>query len=611
MTSRGWQSWRWGISAALLLTCIALIPQISLWWEKGKEWQGLYAVVHPDEPAYSAYLNALMDGRPRRNDPYTGRDELPGAPQPESLFSLQFIPAYALAWLARLSGLSASSAFIALTICASFLSVLALFHLLHELTASATLSAAGALAVLCFGTLAGGYGEIRLLLGLPPAGAGDIALPFLRRYLPALVFPLFFAYCHYVRRAVFSESARQRGTAAIWAGFLLAVLIFSYFFLWTAAVAWLAGFILLFLLLYWQRRAFVLRMSMIVGSIATGALIPWSWLLTKRTASLDTTQALAFTHQPDFSWVSERIGLAIFIVLLLAGCFRLVEWKAPHTLMAASFALLPVIVFNQQVITGRVLQPIHYELFIANYSVVLAAALVLAGMLAGLHGRRSVTLVIVLLALAATGWGTAEAIGIARRKADYAKSLDEYMPVYARLRELHQQDNAKEENLSLLNPRPVVMSSDADLADVLPTVAPQAVLWSVHLPVYAGLRNGEAKERFHHYLYYSGITTEELEKAVRGYQFAIIAALFGYERALPALSPHARPITESEIRAELQRYADFTGSFTRQQAAQYPITYVVIPVHDEPGLRNLDRWYERDSGERINRWMLYRVHLKP
>src|SRR5947207_7879294 len=89
--------WKWGALAALGVMLLALWPQINMWIARGNNWQGSYVAVQGDEVAYSAYLNALIDGRPRRNDPYTGRDDTAAQPLPESLFSIQFVPAYAIA----------------------------------------------------------------------------------------------------------------------------------------------------------------------------------------------------------------------------------------------------------------------------------------------------------------------------------------------------------------------------------------------------------------------------------------------------------------------------------------------------------------------------------
>src|SRR6266498_4884503 len=92
---------KWGALVATAITLLALMPQIHFWIGRGSQWNGAYAILQPDELLYSAYVNALIDGRPRRNDPVSGRDDHPQAPLPESLFLLQFFPPYAVALPAR------------------------------------------------------------------------------------------------------------------------------------------------------------------------------------------------------------------------------------------------------------------------------------------------------------------------------------------------------------------------------------------------------------------------------------------------------------------------------------------------------------------------------
>src|SRR5258708_31648605 len=134
MSRSGIESWKWAVWGALAITVLSVYPQLVMWGVRGREWNGSFAEVDGDEWAYSAYVQALIDGRPRRNDPYTGRDERVGDPQPESLFSIQFVPAYLIATPARLLGLSSSTAFIVLGILTPFLSCLSIFWLLSNLT---------------------------------------------------------------------------------------------------------------------------------------------------------------------------------------------------------------------------------------------------------------------------------------------------------------------------------------------------------------------------------------------------------------------------------------------------------------------------------------------
>ena len=148
--------WKWMIWSAIAITMLSLYPQILMWGARGRDWNGTYAEIHGDEWVYSAYIQALIDGRPRRSDPYTGRDDRPGDPKPESLFSIQFVPAYMIAVPARLLRISSSTAFIILGLLAPFFASLAIFWLIFNLIREHKLAAAGSLIVLCLGGGRGG-----------------------------------------------------------------------------------------------------------------------------------------------------------------------------------------------------------------------------------------------------------------------------------------------------------------------------------------------------------------------------------------------------------------------------------------------------------------------
>src|SRR5437867_198385 len=114
MSRLSFSSIRWFALPGTAMVLLSLMPQIHLWFVRGRDWNGAYATLQGDELLYSAYINALIDGRPRRNDPFAGRDSTSKSPLPESTFSIQFIPAYMIASLARALGKSASTAFIVL-----------------------------------------------------------------------------------------------------------------------------------------------------------------------------------------------------------------------------------------------------------------------------------------------------------------------------------------------------------------------------------------------------------------------------------------------------------------------------------------------------------------
>jgi hypothetical protein len=216
---------RWAIWGAVAITLLSLYPQLLMWGARGREWNGTYAEIHGDEWVYSAYIQALIDGRPRRNDPYTGRDDRPDDRQPESLFSIQFVPAYMIAAPGRLFRFSSSTAFIVVGILAPLFGCLAICWLIFNLTKDHKLAAAGAVVVLCLGGLAAGQGIIHLLV----SGYQYSFIPFLRRFEPATPFPMFFLFCTFVWKSLQSNRIRAYVWAAA-AGLTLVLLIFSYFF---------------------------------------------------------------------------------------------------------------------------------------------------------------------------------------------------------------------------------------------------------------------------------------------------------------------------------------------------------------------------------------------
>ena len=50
--------------------------------------------------------------------------------------------------------------------------------------------------------------------------------------------------------------------------------------------------------------------------------------------------------------------------------------------------------------------------------------------------------------------------------------------------------------------------------------------------------------------------------------------------------------------------------FSRDQVLKRPITYAVIPAGTNFDFENVDRWYERDNGERVGAYTLYRLKLR-
>jgi hypothetical protein len=346
----------------------------------------------------------------------------------------------------------------------------------------------------------------------------------------------------------------------------------------------------------------------IVAVLSLTTLVPFAILYSNRAASLDAVQALEASHRPDLLRLPEIISFVILLMLASLVLRKRIPGREPMMLAAASFALMPIIVFNQQVITGRSLQPLHYEMFVANYSALIAVVVAAAAvfMKIAVPPIRIPRRALLWVAICAFEWGAYETFVATRRSMEFARRLDEARPVALRLEELARHDDGKGSQT-----RATVLSTDLLAADGLPTTAPQAVLWAPHMPVFSGVTASESKERFYQYLYYTGISAERLREILTNErQYGFVAGLFGFERAIKGLSLHYKPITTEELQSELDQYAKYGASFTHERAERTKLSYLIVPAEDEPNLANLDRWYERDKGERIKSYTLFRLSLR-
>jgi hypothetical protein len=586
--------WKWRAFAIISILLLSLGPQIQFWIERGSNWHGAYATLNADEFLYSGYLNALTDGRPRRCDPFSGRDDRANQPLPETAFSIQVVPAFILSSIAKVFGLSASTMFIVLAAAAGLLASLAVFWLLSSITGDPRIAGAGTLFVLLTGTLFAAEGLIGVLLKLDIVALG---LPFLRRYQPAATFFLFFIFCTFVWRALNADKLQAARPQALLAGLTFATLVFSYFYLWAAALAWLGCVGLLWLLLQPARqRRQSLEVLAIVAAIFAVAVIPYANLLSNRSRTLDELQTLISTRQPDLFRMPEIIGAFILVILIIFVRQRRIQASDPKVIFAASFALLPVVVFNQQVLTGQSMQPFHFEAFIVNYAVLVGAVIFVALVRQNIStsaliwiASLSILLGLVEVQLPAGGFS----------KSDITK--DEMIPVLKRLKELPAEDPS------------VVFSPHFELMQILPTWTRHGTLLAIGSIDFGSASHDERKEFLYAHLYYSDATADRLRALFKGVpdelalSYYVKYAVFGHERVRPLYALDFKPLTDDEIEAEVNAYTKFVDSFSRETALRHPLAYAI--ADDKFDFSRIDRWYQRDAGLRAGAYSLYQLRI--
>ena len=562
--------WKLGLLAAAVVAVISFIPQVSLIVKRGTLWNGSYALIDFDEASYSAYLNSLIEGAPRRNNPYLGTDS-----DRESLFSIQFLPPYIIALPARAFGISASTAFILLTPLMAFASSLAIFWLLHQLTNSGQTSAVGVLIVLLCGRL----------ISENPFSAEQTysSFAFLRRYIPALPFPLFFLFCGFTWRALVYKSRAW----AFAAGLSFALLVYSYFYLWTAAAAWFFCLAVVWLIARPQERVATAKTTAIIGGLACSALAPYFYLLSRRSTTLDTEQALMLLRTPDLLRVTEIIGILLIVTFIVYTRRKRLAWRSPKFLFIGACVASTFVVFNQQVLTGRSLQAFHYEQFVINYVVLVSMVATYRLMWWRVKIRP------VVWATFAVCVGLTTAVKEAHDQSSINTRRDEAKPIFGRLQKTHVT------GLTLFNNSLLAASALTDSS------APQ--LWAPSMHFFGDIDDATRRERFYQYLYLLGVEPLSLGQDLQNNP-QVRAAVFGLHRVNPTLSQRFTPVSPDEIRSQVELYSAYINNISQQQIHRWPLAYVIIM--GEPNFKNLDKWYTRSPGEKMGECEIYAVRLK-
>ena len=434
---------------------------------------------------------------------------------------------------------------------------------------------------------------------------------FLRRYEPSAIFPLFFIFCLVVWRALVAETVRSRIAYSLFAGTLFAVLVFSYFFFWTAAIAWLGTILFLWIVFRREDLNGVLVTGGIIGIFAIASIIPFFILLSHRNRNMDAVHFLRLSHAPDLFYLPEIIGFIVLGIIGFAWRRKLIEIGSPWVLFTASCALMLVVVFNQQIITGRSLQPIHYKSFIGNYMALLSIVLLFSILWRARNPNRPIPQRLLAMAtLVCLGWGVVEVSDITSRDAAVARLRDEVLPVSRRLNSMVREDGSFAAARAGKAPYPVVYVSTLDAVRSIGTASPLAVLWTLHTPA-CGVSPTESKERFYQYMYYSSLTPREIGSGMLQARFIVLAPLFGTERIVEGLISDPKPITTDEMAEELRRYIEYAEHFSIAQATNPQLNFAVVPNGEaKPNLNNLDKWYERDAGEQVGLFTIYRVKLR-
>jgi hypothetical protein len=126
--------------------------------------------------------------------------------------------------------------------------------------------------------------------------------------------------------------------------------------------------------------------------------------------------------------------------------------------------------------------------------------------------------------------------------------------------------------------------------------------------VFPGVTETENRERFWRQLYYLGYDEKRFEAEVSDWNF--LTGMFPYQRLSPVVTGSQLPIKAEELRGQYAAYLEYARTFDRDRAASPALSYLIVQANRQPDFANLDRWYERDGGERVGNSILYQLKLR-
>jgi hypothetical protein len=599
----------WLLLSGFLVAGFSIAPQIDLWVTKGEKWNGIYAINDLDEPFYAAYAQSLIDGKPRRNSPVSGVEDGFQTPQKESYLSIQFFASYPLAIIVKLFGISISNAMILLSLIAGFLSALTLYWLFYLFSQNAAVAFVGTVSVLFGGAIAAGQGSV-IQMFFPESIHFPHSLIFLRRSVPAIGFPSLFLFFIFVFKTLTSEK-KNTGLWLILSGACFTFTVYSYFYFWTTALAWICILTTLWTLFHFEEIQKYKKHLLLLLLGIIGSLIPYFILASNRSIDVDSALSLSMTHEPDLWRIPELLSYLAIALILLAVKFKQLVLNDKKTVFLLSFAFVAPVVFNQQILTGRSLQPFHYEFFCANYislfALLMTGFTILEKNLPSLEFKK----ILVITAAVSILIGSFDTFYGTKSVREMNLWRDEMMPAANRIKYL---SNSTEQKIA--SPKSVVLSFDFSQDDYfdsidLPALSSQPVLWSPHLSMFPDVNSQENLRRIFQFLYYQNFDKGKLQAKLHSKnKYILLLGLFSADRTSALYTGKIKPVTEEEMNEVVEKYDEFRRNFSTADAASPALSFVLVHKDAPNDFSALDLWYERNEGEEIGKFVLFRVKLR-
>lgn len=335
----------------------------------------------PDSP-WSARAREVMDGHPWFGNIYNkdGKD---------NPYLFQPLGSMVVAYSGMAFGLDINDTILLSRLVYSFV-VFMLFYGFVYLLSRDKFAALSASAVLLFAdSVLSAFGISQVLHGLSP----DYFVRMARPVNPAMIYVFFIGFL--IPFWLFYRTRRWQWGAV--SAVVLGLNFYNYFYTWTYLYAF-GGILALSFLIQKNWREAVRLGSVFVGALPIALL----YIVNLHEVTLHPAYeevgarfGMVYTHGPLFIGVTALAGIIIFLI----GFPR--EDRSRY-LFALALALAPIVTMNQQIITGKVLQPAHYHWFFHKPIAVILVTIVLfhlVGRFAGDFYKKMLAILIVSVSI--------------------------------------------------------------------------------------------------------------------------------------------------------------------------------------------------------------------
>ncbi len=356
------RQWRGLVVCVLLAAILHVLPHLISVWHLGQQYQHIFPMYSADEEHYNVQIKKALEGHYNLRNRYLFEQKY----SPQERFAIDSTNFIGLA--GRVLHLEMETLVVAMRFLLPALAFLLFFVLFKALGASYTLALIAAWANLLTPYALFGQLDVLTRPGLEFLSARghtfhwyelflQASLPYARLVNPQLTGLFFLAALIAFVRLIKKPSS---------IGWLFAVIVFTainfklYFYFWSGLGAFVLAIAVFALLL--RRKELLLPLLIIIGLAFIFSLrfLPLAFRGAEHPGGILT--AYAVMRAP---LLSPACCLAIVLLLLFPLVRRSLESHPRDQLLYCAPLLTILLCMNQQLVTGKVIQPWHYELFVS------------------------------------------------------------------------------------------------------------------------------------------------------------------------------------------------------------------------------------------------------